>query len=344
MEKWSQDSSSESPRSMSLVVSSMSARGRSLKLGRELVEILRDGGWQVDVHVTNSTSDVEYEASLSDHPFIGALGGDGYLTAAARGCIGHPSPLLPFPGGRGNDLCRSLGIGADSFEWARKVAAASTEEINSWIRPLDAMQVKSGDGTYVVLGVVSLGVDATANQIANNSWFRSGPLAYAWGAALAALGKYSPLEISGTIEGEIPKEYPGRDTDTAIAHAEAQGTGVFRPVLGGWVTSVANTGWIGGGVNLTPQSRTDDGLLEIITLEGIPRFRAIGKLAKVLSSRALDDPVVHIYEGTQVHLEKPAGLEVMADGDVIGRLPMDVKVLPSALRVVAPPRATEETK
>lgn len=344
MEKQSRASSSDSPRSMSLVVSSMSARGRSLTLGRELVEILRDGGWQVDVHVTNSTSDVEYEASLTDHPFIGALGGDGYLTAAARGCIGHPSPLLPFPGGRGNDLCRSLGIGADSFEWARKVAATSTEEVLSWVRLLDAMQVESADGKYVVLGVVSLGVDATANQIANNSWFRSGPLAYAWGAAIAALGKYRPLEITGAIEGEVPQDYPGKDSDSSAGEADVQRTGVFHPILGGWVTSVANTGWIGGGVNITPQSRTDDGTLEIITLEGIPRFRAIGNLAKVLSSRALDDPVVHIYEGTRVHLEEPAGLEVMADGDVIGRLPMDIRVLPSALRVVAPPLSIEETK
>ena len=181
MEHKGRGSPSDSLRSMSLVVSSMSARGRSLKIGRELVEILRDGGWNVDVHVTNSTSDVEYEASRTDHPFIGALGGDGYLTAAARGCIGHPSPLVPFPGGRGNDFCRSLGIGAEAYQWAKKISVASTEEVQSWVRPLDAMRVKSKDGTYVVLGVVSAGVDATANQVANGSWFRSGPLAYAWG-------------------------------------------------------------------------------------------------------------------------------------------------------------------
>lgn len=299
----------------------MSARGRALILGRKVVDVLRSGGWDVQVHVTTSESDVCEETSRVRDTFVGAVGGDGYLTTAARGCIGGQVPLVPFPGGRGNDLCRSLGIGPDPVRWAQRLAEATTEQVLKWVRPLDAMEVASPDGEHVVLGVVSLGIDATANQIANRSWFRSGPLAYAWGAIGAFMGKYSALDIQGNIDSLQPLE---------------EG----EPQLGGWLCSVSNTGWLGGGINLLPQSRTDDGVLEIVTVEGIGRLRAMPKLAKVLLVRQLDDPIVHIYEGTSVVFDEPKGLAVMADGDVVGHLPALVRALPAALDVVAP--GTEE--
>ncbi len=336
--------SADPRRSMSLIVSSMSARGRSLTIGREMVEILRGGGWTVTVHVTNSTSDVEYEASQSEAPFVGALGGDGYLSAAARGCIGGAAPLLPFPGGRGNDLCRALGIGPDAMRWAQRLARAKTEEVESWVRPLDAMQVSSPDGKYVVLGVISVGVDATANQIANRSWFRSGPVAYAWGASVAALGKYRKLDVGGSIDGVVPQTYPGQERDAGArcgVGRSGERVGVFHPEMGGWLTSISNSGWFGGGINILPQSKTDDGILEVITVDSVLRPRAIVTLAKVLATRQLDDPIVHVYEGTKIRLETPAGLQVMADGDVIGQLPMDIEVLPAALNVVGPPADPE---
>lgn len=44
---------------MTLLVSSVSARGRALRLGRDVVAALRAGGWEVHVRVTSTASDVE---------------------------------------------------------------------------------------------------------------------------------------------------------------------------------------------------------------------------------------------------------------------------------------------
>lgn len=309
----------EPERAMTLLVSSMSARGRALSVGRHVVDLLRRGGWTVDVRVTTSEHDVEVESAASLAPFVGALGGDGYLTCAARGRIGASSPLVPMPGGRGNDLCRSLGIGADPMDWAHKLAGATTDEVLDWVRPLDAMKVTDAEHSEMVLGLISLGIDATANRVANRSWFRSGPLAYAWGAAVAALGKYSPLPIKGSINGK-PAD------------------------LSGWLSSVSNTGWLGGGINLLPQSKSDDGELEVITVEGIARLRVLPKLVRVLTRRELEDPVVHLYSARTVTFEEPLGLPVMADGDIVAHLPVEVTVVPSALMVVAasPDETSEE--
>lgn len=299
---------------MVLLVSSMSARGRALRVGRPVVQILRSGGWHVDVEVTTSIEDVSEVSRKCDAAYIGALGGDGYMTSVAAGRVHDDRPLLPIPAGRGNDLCRALGITTDALEWAEILARATDEEVESWIRPLDAMEVASGGKKKMALGIVSFGIDAKANQIANETWVRSGPLAYAWGAASGYMGKFKPQPITALFNGEEHE-------------------------VGGWFTAVSNSGWFGGGINVIPQSDTSDGVLEIVWVEKIQRARALPLLAKVLLLRNLDHPLVHLHTASEVQLTEPAGLSAFADGDVIGAVPLTVKMLPGALQVVGYPGA-----
>ena len=142
------------------------------------------------------------------------------------------------------------GKTALAVAWAQQLAEADRATMDRWTGPLDAVEVTSAEGTKTALGIISLGIDATANWVGNHSWLRSGPLAYAWGALVGFAGGFKP----GPIEARID----GRATE-----------------LGGWLTSVSNTGWFGGGVNILPQSRADDGTLEIINVEKMSRLRAL---------------------------------------------------------------------
>ena len=111
-------------RSILLLVSSMSAGGRSVRLGPRIVRILRGGGWEVAVRLTTPGDDpAALAAQVASDSIVAALGGDGYLGAVARGCHDSGALFVPFPGGRGNDLCRALGIGTDPLARARDVAS-----------------------------------------------------------------------------------------------------------------------------------------------------------------------------------------------------------------------------
>lgn len=293
------------------MVSSLSARGRSLRVVRQVVATLCAGGWTVEVQVTSTEHDIATATRDNGAHYIGALGGDGYLAAAAQGRVGHSGVLIPFPGGRGNDLCRHLGIGTDPVAWAQQLAQAHERDLTRWTRPLDGVEVVSVDGTRIALGIVSLGIDAMANDLANHSRLRSGPLAYAWGTVQGYAGKFKPQPIQARIDG--------------------------RPVdLGGWVTAISNTGWFGGGVNILPQSRTDDGEVEVINVAPVSRFRALSPLLQALVGRRVDHPLVSVTSAKEVELLKPAGLAALADGDVVGHLPMRLTVVPQALTVLAP--------
>ena len=206
-------------RSILLLVSSMSAGGRSVRLGPRIVRILRSGGWEVAVRLTTPGDDpAALAGQVAADAIVAALGGDGYLSAVARGCHESGAIFAPMPGGRGNDLCRALGIGTDPLARARDLArlgfasASSGNEavagrvrhsadlLAKRVRPLDGMWVRSRDGVRLALGVVSVGLDARANILANESSLTSGPLAYGYGA-FAALASHEPTEIIATVDG-----------------------------------------------------------------------------------------------------------------------------------------------
>ncbi|MDK7159963.1 diacylglycerol kinase family protein [Pauljensenia sp. UMB3104] len=306
-------------RSILLLVSSMSAGGRSVRLGPRIVRILRGGGWEVAVRLTTPGDDPAVIAGgVVAGSIVAALGGDGYLSAVARGCHESDAIFAPLPGGRGNDLCRALGIGTDPLARARSLArlgftsdeagALSSDSLTSRVRPLDGMWVRSREGVRLALGVVSIGLDARANILANESSLTSGPLAYGYGA-FAALASHEPTDIVATVDG--------RERN-----------------MSGWIASVSNSGRFGGGITLVDSSDMNDGILEVCHVGPLPMSRALPVLASVVAGRAKTHPAIDVESARVVSFAAPAGTIAMADGDRVASIPFTVDVAPGVVSVL----------
>lgn len=306
-------------RSILLLVSSMSAGGRSVRLGPRIVRILRGGGWEVAVRLTTPGDDPAVIAGgVVAGSIVAALGGDGYLSAVARGCHESDAIFAPLPGGRGNDLCRALGIGTDPLARARSLArlgltsdeagALSFDSLTSRVRPLDGMWVRSREGVRLALGVVSIGLDARANILANESSLTSGPLAYGYGA-FAALASHEPTDIVATVDG--------RERN-----------------MSGWIASVSNSGRFGGGITLVDSSDMNDGILEVCHVGPLPMSRALPVLASVVAGRAKTHPAIEVESARVVSFAAPAGTIAMADGDRVASIPFTVDVAPGVVSVL----------
>ena len=304
---------------MLLLVSSMSAGGRSVRLGPRIVRILRGGGWEVAVRLTTPGDDPSALAGeVVAGSIVAALGGDGYLSAVARGCHESDALFVPMPGGRGNDLCRALGIGTDPLMRARRLAslglsadevgASSSDSLSSRVRPLDGMWVRSRDGVRLALGIVSIGLDARANILANESSLSSGPLAYGYGA-FAALASHEPTEIVATVDG-------------------------VKRNMSGWIASVSNSGRFGGGITLVESSDMSDGVLEVCHVGPLSVARALPVLAKVVAGRAKNHPAIEVESARVVSFAAPEGMVAMADGDRIASIPFTVDVAPGVVSVL----------
>ena len=306
-------------RSILLLVSSMSAGGRSVRLGPRIVRILRGGGWEVAVRLTTPGDDpVAIAGGVVAGSIVAALGGDGYLSAVARGCHESDAIFAPLPGGRGNDLCRALGIGTDPLARARSLArlgltsdeagVLSSDSLTSRVRPLDGMWVRTREGVRLALGVVSIGLDARANILANESSLTSGPLAYGYGA-FAALASHEPTDIVATVDG--------RERN-----------------MSGWIASVSNSGRFGGGITLVNSSDMNDGILEVCHVGPLPMSRALPVLASVVAGRAKTHPAIEMESARVVSFAAPVGTVAMADGDCVASIPFTVDVAPGVVSVL----------
>ncbi|MDU3551127.1 MAG: acylglycerol kinase family protein, partial [Actinomyces sp.] len=186
---------------LKLFVSALSGKGRALRRAPKVAALLRSQGWNVDVRVTHRSDDPAALAAACTNHWVAVLGGDGYIARIATQVGARGGVVIPLPGGRGNDLCRCLGIGTDavahvrSLPMASEICASEAGE-HPRIRGVDAMQVRALNGVNEgqdatgqrpasptkdleenpaqVLGIVSFGLDALANQIANDTSFASG--------------------------------------------------------------------------------------------------------------------------------------------------------------------------
>lgn len=302
-------------RHMHLLVSSMSARGRAIEVGPQIVQTLRNGGWDVTVSVTTAEDTPSTVALASDKPYVAALGGDGYLAQVAQGVHGTNATFIPLPGGRGNDLCRALGAGPDPYQRARNLARLGIEntenpnELDLHLRDIDVLWIEQeGRKPTMVMGIISLGYEAHVNQIANDSWFRSGPIAYGYGA-LAGFTTYTEREIHATIDG--------KDTN-----------------LSGWVASISNSGMFGGGIHFVPTSDLQDGQMELVQVGSVSRREVLAAVMQILKTRNAQHPLVHVSKAHEITITAPTGLQAWADGDPIATVPFTVRTERGGIRML----------
>jgi YegS/Rv2252/BmrU family lipid kinase len=230
-----------------------------------------------------------------------AFGGDGLIGAVAGALRDTDGVLGVLPGGRGNDLARVLGIPRDP-------AAACQVLASGAVRPLDLGEV---DGRTFI-GIASCGFDSDANRIANETRIVRGNLVYAYGA-LRALIRWRPARFELVLDG-------GREH-----------------VVTGFSVGAANSKAYGGGMYAAPDAELDDGLLDIVTCAEMPKRRfLISLMPKVFKGTHVDEPEVTVVRAAEATIAADRPFTVYADGDPIAELPVTVRALPGAVRVMVP--------
>jgi YegS/Rv2252/BmrU family lipid kinase len=283
-----------------LIVNPHAGGGRALRLLPGVEAELRGQGRTFAVERTIS---MEHARDLARRArdagdIVAAMGGDG-LTGAIAGELRGEGLLAVFPGGRGNDFARKLGIPFDPAE-AAKLLKTGIE------RRVDLAEANGAP----FLGIVSAGFDSNVNHIANTTRLPLGTLVYVYGV-LASIRPWKDARWKVTVDGE-PIEYPG------------------------YSVAVGNSGVFGGGMFLSPDSRLDDGLLEVVMIAAHAKRRYLTGLVRVFRGTHLDDPALKLVQGREIVFEADRPFIAYADGDPIAELPVTVRALPGALRVVTP--------
>ena len=240
-----------------VIVNPVAGRGRTRKLLPEIEERAAALGAKVQVSPTaDDPARLALEAAGQGQDLV-ACGGDGLVAAVAGVAADTGRTLAIVPTGAGNDFARGLGYDPK--------------------RPLDAFgALEHGHDRVIDLGhvngrwytcVTASGFDAEANRWANTVHRLSGTALYV-AAVLRTLAVYKPHPFRLTVDGE-PHE------------------------LRAWLVAVGNGPAYGGGMNIAPNARLDDGLLDITVVGEMSRLEMLWNFPKVFKGTHLANPKVH---------------------------------------------------
>jgi YegS/Rv2252/BmrU family lipid kinase len=246
----------------------------------------------------NGITIARQSADAGEVPVV--MSGDGLIGQIGGALAGSGATMGIVPAGRGNDLARVLGIPTEPEGAADIIAAGHTREIDV------------GDtGQRRFLGIASCGFDSDANRYANEARLVRGNLVYLY-AALRALYAWKPARFEVTLDGE-PLAFSG------------------------YGVAVANNKAYGGGMYCAPGAELDDGLLDVVWMERVPKRRFLfSVLPRVFKGTHVELDEVKVHRARQVEIAADRPFTVYADGDPLTDLPTQVTLLPRALRVLVP--------
>jgi len=225
-----------------------------------------------------------------------AAGGDGTVRMVAGAVIGSRATLGILPLGSVMNIARMLEIPRELDQAAALLATAPPV-------PIDIGEV---DGQRFFEGV-SIGLSSEVfrfvDQLQQGQF--SSPMAF-----LRTVRRYRPRRVRLLIDNR---------PFTARALAVV----------------IANGPYVGAGLTVAPDARLDDGLLDVVLFRRFSRWDLLRHFVGIAFGRRRYHPKILTLAGRHIRVEARSPLPVRADGNDLGTTPVEVWVVPRAVRVIA---------
>jgi len=270
-----------------------------------IVESLGALGFAVDEAPTNGPGHATALAAAAVEAgadVVCAIGGDGTVNEVVNGMAGSRVPLAVIPTGTVNVLALELGIPLDPPDACRLAARGHVIDVDLGL---------AGDRYFALMA--GAGVDAAVVSSLNPTL------------------KRALREAAFAIQGFA--KYLTSDSPLIRIETEEECVDGYFVVLG-------NAANYGGSFGVTPLADMRDGLLDVCVLTDKSFFEFAGYWLAALLSAPMQHSKVRYFRTRGARLTIAPGEKgevlVQTDGEPAGRLPIDCRIVPGALRVVVP--------
>ena len=272
---------------------------------RAAVARQRKAGHRIDVRVTWEKGDARrFAAGVGAVDLVIAGGGDGTLNEVVHGLMDLPEDMRPILGtvplGTANDFATGCGIPRD---------------------PVKALALcMKGEAMPIDIGK------------ANDHWFIN--------AATSGFG----AEITATTSPDLkrllgPAAYAVMGAILAINLQHYQGTLILpgREITGsGPVAIVGNGRQTGGGIQVAPLARIDDGLLDVLVVRQISPT-ALLAAARELQQLPPDGEYISYWQTPWLEVSSDEAIPVNLDGEPLRFSSVRYEAVPKAISLIVPP-------
>ena len=226
-----------------------------------------------------------------------AIGGDGTLHEAAQALADTKTALGIIPAGTGNDFVKTVHIPTDPEK-------ALSLILDGKASPVDTVMIND----RLFLNECGCGFDVMVLDYAEKAKkYVKGILPYLHGV-LQTIRHFQDIRLSISIDG-----------------GEARTSDIL-------VLAVGNGRYIGGGIPIAPEAVPDDGLLDVLIVNGMTRPRMLSVLPGLLKGKIQTFRETVHRHATKLHIEGK-GLRINIDGEIVMMDQADIQIKPASLLV-----------
>ena len=245
-----------------------------------------------------------------------AVGGDGTINEVINGffeddrAIPTDAALAIIPHGTGSDFSRILNLPADD-KLATKVIQSGEKRL------IDVMKVRyaTRNGTRAVryaVNVTSFGMGGAVAERVNRS---SKPL----GSVLTFL--------TATVQTAL--RFQGKQVILQLDDSKTLNVQITNVAAG-------NGQYHGAGMWICPGAIIDDGLLDVTVVRHLRLPELVRNVRVLYNGGILSHPKVESYRVKSLRAESQETVLLEIDGEPLGQLPVEISVVPQAIRVFFP--------
>jgi len=249
-------------------------------------------------------TDFIINSNLSEFDGLCVVGGDGTIHEAVLGLMksgkAKSIPLGIIPGGTGNAFIEDLGC--------RDPIKAANRIIDGQVSPIDIFQIVHNEATSYAFNIIGWGMASDVNIQAEQLRWLGGM-------------RYS---ISAIIN--IMAFFKKRHLQLNLADNLVNSKCLFFVAL--------NTIHTGKGMKMAPHAKLNDGLIDTILVRDVSKLRAVKIFTQVFSGNHIFDPSVE-YQQVKTFSIHTKGDLLNIDGENTGHTPINVSVVPNALKIFA---------
>lgn len=262
---------------------------------------------------------MEMAARLAREGFqrVIGLGGDGTVHELVNGLVAADSPVNPetslgiLPVGTGSDLQRSLGIPRDLEKALEIIRAGRKAMLDVGKISYEAAHGQRQSRYFVNLASMGIGGEVAAR--AHNPAARLGGKAGFFWATVRTIVTFRGKPVRLWIDDDAqPRSF--RVLNVAV------GSGRYH----------------GGGMYVCPRAWMDDGWLDVTVIEQLGLWILLRDIRYLYSGSIYDHPRCHFLPARCLRLEADEETRIEVDGEPLGRLPVEIHIVPRCLKVLVP--------
>ncbi len=298
-----------------VIINPVSGRNKGRKLWHKIKPLLAEGGIVYEFALTefvDHASSITKQAAISGIRNFLIIGGDGTANDVINGICNSDIPIdtctvAMLPAGTGNDWVRTIGKYSSLNNIAKSIQNKKTcsHDVGICIYNKNDTEHKR-----YFINIVGLGFEGHVAKrlFEEKSIFRGTKLQYQI-AILRSLFVYKHTEMKVTVDG-ISSDI----TTLSIA----AGIGKFN----------------GGGLKQLPNSKFDDGLLDMTLIGNMSKLKMVLSLPKLQSGAHIKMKEVKTFRGKEIKIESTPYVFIDADGEYLGTTPIALSISDKKLNIL----------